>query len=163
MRHPAFPLRAALGLTLALGCIVGVTGCSLHFARRGLVQMDDGHAVLVESTGRTWKVAGGGEGAVVAGLTDCEVQVQGTRWLGMVHVKDWTIEAGPHGGHPFVGRLGLYGSNWILDDRTTGRPLILDLRGHEALAEQAGKIVMIDGIVVGAQTVQVMQWRVVAN
>jgi len=155
--------RSGFGAVGALGCLLGLSGCALHFTRKGLVRLDEGRTMLVEPTGRTWRVGPGGEGDVITGLVDCEVSVEGTRIGRRVQVRDWSVDSGPNGGRPFVGRLSLYGSNWILDDRSTGRPLILDLRGHEALAEHSGQLVMVDGVVVGAQTVHVLQWRVVAN
>ncbi|MCB9778149.1 MAG: hypothetical protein H6742_06270 [Alphaproteobacteria bacterium] len=137
-----------------------LAGCAA--THRGLVRVVDGRAVLIDQDGHTRPVAAVGEGSLVAGLEECEVELTARKGGGKLYVQDWKVLTGPGGGQPFVGRLRLYGSNWIVDDRSTGREIILDLRGAEELARHAGQVVLIEGYVSGAQTVSIMDWWVVS-
>ncbi|MCK6504207.1 hypothetical protein L6R53_12535 [Myxococcota bacterium] len=136
-------------------------GCAARV--RGLVHADARGATLQETGGRTWRVSSAGEGRIVAGLDDCEVEVEGRHLGRRLQVHDWTVTSAPGGGQPFVGRLELFGSNWLIDDKSTGRKVIVDLSGHPGLATHAGKVVLVVGYVIGAQTVRPVRWQVVAD
>lgn len=151
-------LRLALLLALPLGAS---SGCAARV--RGLVHSDERGATVQESQGRTWRVSASGEGRIVAGLEGCEVELEGQRFGRRLQVRDWTVTSAPGGGQPFVGRLELFGSNWLIDDRSTGRKVIVDLSEHPDLAGHAGRIVLVVGYVVGAQTVRPVGWQLVAD
>lgn len=157
-------LVAGLSLPAALGLLLGppLVGCVRRVPIVGLVEAGERGAVLLEADGRRTRLARGGEGAVVAALQGCEVEIDGARLFSRLRVEDWRIRSAPGGGQPFVGTLRLFGSNWLIDDRSTGRPVILDLREHPELAEHQGELVLVIGYVAGAQTVRPMQWRVIA-
>lgn len=146
------PILPLLPLFLLTACLQ---------THRGLVTVEGGQAVLLGQDGGQRAVAAAGEGALVAGLEGCEVELRGRKAGGRLLVQEWTVLSGPGGGQPFVGPLELFGSNWILHDRSTGREVILDLSGAEGLARHAGEIVLVEGYVSGAQTVSIIDWWVV--
>lgn len=162
MRRITQPARSTARIgTLLLGLMLG-QGCALKTSRTGLVQVVDDRVLLQEQNGRIWRISSAGQGEFIAGLDRCEVDVDASRFGGKLMVRDWKVRSAPGGGQPFVGRLRLYGSNWLIDDRSTGREVIVDMRGVEDMAQHAGSTVLIVGFVVGAQTVRPVNWWVVA-
>lgn len=139
-----------LALTLA---------CALSAHRTGLVDVEDGAVSLVESTGRRWEVVATGDGAPLLFLDDCIVELTGPRLGGRQIVRTWTVRDAGDGTQPFVGRLRRYGVQWMIDDRTTGMPIVLEDTSVRDLAAKTGKLVMVQGYVVGAQQVHVVSWR----
>lgn len=117
----------------------------------------------MEPDGRLWRLSPAGEGRIVIGLDGCEVEVEGRHLGRRLQVQDWSVASAPGGGQPFVGRLELFGSNWLIDDKSTGRKVIVDISDHPDLARHAGQVVLVVGYVVGAQTVKPVSWQRVAD
>ncbi len=148
---------ATAGLLAGLG-----VGCVHRGPMVGLVSQEEGQAWLQTASGARLRIAEAGEGLVLGGLTGCEVEVEGNQLGKRLRVQEWSVRSAPGGGQPFVGRLRLFGSNWLIDDRSTGRPVIVDLSAHPELARHQGEIVLVVGYVVGAQTVRPVHWQAVA-
>lgn len=123
---------------------------------------EEGPAHLQTAEGKELRLSNAGEGSIVSGLSGCEVEVEGSRLFGRLRVEEWSVRSAPGGGQPFVGRLRLHGSNWLIDDHSTGRPVIIDLSAHPELARHQGEVVLVVGYVVGAQTVRPVHWQAVA-
>lgn len=139
-------------LTLALGCAL-----SAH--RVGLIHADGDAVELQEPDGRTFTIPPSGDGALFGALDRCVVDVRGPRLGRRLWVRDWQVQDAGDGSPPFVGRLRRYGGNWMIDDRRTGQPIVLDGKTVGQLAAWEGKLVLVRGLVVGAQTVAVVAWR----
>ncbi len=149
-RRPPTSSMIALWAGLALGA-----GC-VH-ERRGLVDVAAASVSLQAPDGPRYAVDLSGEGAALAGLDGCEVEVS-ARGRRRLTVLDFRVLAGPDGGQPFVGRLGTGGGSWLLDDANTGGVMTLDLDETPELAGHAGERVVVSGYVVGAQRVHVVWW-----
>lgn len=134
-------------------------GCALSAHRAGLVEVRDGQATLMESTGRRWELDPRGEGATLLFLDGCIVEVGGPRLGRRQIVREWEVRDAGDGTQPYVGQLRRYGMQWMLDDRTTGMPLVLDETSVGELAAHTGELVLVQGYVVGAQTLRVVSWR----
>ena len=128
--------------------------------RAGVVTTAGDELVLVEPEGRTSGLRGGSSMEVLQALTGCGVEVRGPRLAGGVVVRDWRVTDAGDGQPPYVGVLRRYGGNWIVDDRNSGQPVILEYTTVGALTEAEGQLVLVQGLVVGAQTVRVMGYRV---
>ncbi|NOY25650.1 MAG: hypothetical protein GXP62_07230 [Oligoflexia bacterium] len=150
-------------LLFALGFLSPTVGCGLRTTHRGLVSVTEtGRARLEDYSGVTWRVSAAGQGAVLAGLDGCEVEITGSRFGHRLGVSDWRVESAPGGGQPFVGRLRLFGSNWLIDDRNSGQAVIIDMDAAPELATHVGSLIIVVGYVSGAQMVRPVRWWVVA-
>lgn len=138
-----------------------VLGCALSAHRSGMVQLEGERVTLVEPTGRSFRVAPSGQGALMRALEGYIVSVEGPRLGRRVWVRDWAVLDAGDGVPPFMGRLRRFGGNWLLDDRTSGQTIVLEPESVGDLASADGKVVVVRGLVVGAQTVRVLGWRVV--
>lgn len=139
-------------LTLALGCAL-----SAH--RVGLIHADGDAVELQQPDGRRFTIPPSGDGALFGALDACVVEVRGPRLGHRQWVRDWQVQDAGDGSPPYVGRLRRYGGNWIIDDRRSGQPVVLDPKTVGSLASQDGRLVLVRGLVVGAQTVAVVAWR----
>lgn len=142
--------------TVAVAAVL-LVGCA-HSAR-GLVRVEDGQAVVESLEGRRLWIRDEGEGAWFPALVDCEVDLRGRGSRRNLAVVEWEVLAGPTGGQPFVGRLGLGRGGLVLDDRSTGQQVLLEAQGAEALLEHVGRMVLVEGYVSGPQQVRVVDWR----
>lgn len=134
-------------------------GCALSAHRTGLVERQDAGLLLRESTGRSARLVASGDAAPLNQLDGCIVEVRGPRLGRRLLVHDWSVLDAGDGSAPFIGRLTRYGGNWLLEDRNTGRPVLLDERSAAALAAEEGHLLLVNGVVIGAQTVRVLSWR----
>lgn len=139
--------------------ILLLAGCAIKAQRTGLVSHDDGRLMLTESTGRTASLVVEGEGRWLRGLEDCAVTVEGPRLFKKMWVRDFSVDDAGDGSRPFVGLLRQHGSNLLVEDRTTGRPVLLNQVSAARLRDLSGRPVMLLGFVVGPQTIHVVQWR----
>ncbi|MDP6934328.1 MAG: hypothetical protein QGG40_15485 [Myxococcota bacterium] len=137
--------------------------CALHVTQVGLLEQEGGAVRLVREASDDLALLLGPEGDPLRFLEGCQVEIDGTRIGRRLVVSDWRVTVAADGSAPFVGRLRLQGNNWVLDDRTTGRPLVLDAASMGSLVNHVGQPVLIVGYVVGAQTVRVVDWRVLAG
>lgn len=133
--------------------------CALSAHRTGLVSVADGVARLQESTGRASTLVTRGEGSALLFLDGCIVSVSGPRLGRRLTVTDWEVTDAGDGVAPFVGPLRRYGMQWIIDDRNTGMPVLLEEASLAGLEAEVGHLVLVSGYVVGAQTVRVVAWR----
>lgn len=134
-------------------------GCAISAHRTGLVRIDEERVVLVESTGRMFRVSPRGEGAILAELEKCLVDVHGLRLGRTLWVRSWTVIDAGDGSPPYVGVLRRYGGNWLLEDQGSGQKILLDPKTVGRLADEEGRMVLIRGMVVGAHVVAVVAWR----
>lgn len=134
-------------------------GCALSAHRSGLVGVEGERVTLTEPTGRAFVISPRGEGAVLQRLERCTVAVDGPRLGGRLWVRDWDVLDAGDGAPPYVGLLRRHGGNWVIDDRHSGRAVILEPRTVGDLAQEEGRLVLVRGLVVGAQTVSVVAWR----
>jgi hypothetical protein len=144
-----------------------VLSCALHVERSGLISSQppvsgdgDGVIVLTELEGRTTRLIVEGEGTWLAGCDGCEVTVTGPARFGKLRVREFEVRRANDGSQPYVGILTRRGAQLVIDDRTTGQPILLDPGSASGLLPYEGRPVLVIGFVVGAQTIRVMAFRV---
>jgi hypothetical protein len=139
---------------------MALLGCAVHAERSGLVSAPGDQVVLTTLEGRTLVLVVEGDGAWLRGCEGCEVTVTGPRWMGRIWVRDYDVRKAADGSAPFVGMLRRHGSNLVLDDRTTDRPVVFDEESMALLLPHEGHPVLVVGFVVGAQMVHVVHFVV---
>ena len=127
--------------------------------RTGLVSVQGAEVQLQQPDGRLRHVAPGGAGAVMEHLDGCIVEVRGPSFLRRQWVRSYKVLDAGDGAPPYVGVLRRYGGNWVVDDQNSGRTVILDPDQGLALAPYDGRLVLLQGVVVGAQTLRVISVR----
>ena len=140
-----------------------LVGCAIHAQREGLVSVDGSRVTLMDVDGRLLTLSATGEAAAVRYLDGCIVEVTGTRFGERMAVRGWEVRDAGDGSAPFVGVLEHFGSNWVVKDRTTGQPILLEEASVGALAGAAGRLVLVRGYVVGVQTIRVVDWRLLSG
>ncbi|MEN9787076.1 MAG: hypothetical protein RLZZ299_2340 [Pseudomonadota bacterium] len=100
------------------------------------------------------------EAAPLAGADGVVVEVRGRRTLGGLRVADWRVLDAGDGSGGFVGRLRPWGTRLAIDDRNSGAMLIIDDATSASLRPWEGRVVLLQGHVVGGRTVEVVAVRV---
>jgi hypothetical protein len=139
--------------------MAAVLACAWSARRTGLVEAEGGAVRLVAAEGQRFRLGERGEGRALGQLDGCLVQVEGPRLFRWLGVRSWRVLDAGDGSIPYVGLLRRLGGNWVLDDRSTGRPLVLEASGLETFAAWEGQLVLVSGMVVGAQTLRVRTLR----
>lgn len=132
-------------------------GCSAH--RTGLVEVSAEAVLLRSPDGAVRTLSPRGEGAVMARLDGCIVDVQGVALARRQWVRSFTVVDAGDGTPPYYGVLRRYGGNWLIEDQNTGQTLMLSPDPGVNLAPLDGRRVLVQGVVVGAQTLRVMAIR----
>lgn len=127
--------------------------------RTGLISVQGDSVELRSPDGRVRRVSTRGEGEVMEHLNGCIVEVVGPSFARRQWVRSFNVLDAGDGSPPYFGLLRRYGGNWVLDDQSTGRTIILAPDQGVALAPLDGRRVLVQGIVVGAQTVRVISVR----
>ncbi len=128
----------------------------------GLVLSGTSPVTLRTEQGDETRLVTQGEGAPVAFLGGCIIEVDGPLILGALHVRDWRVLDAGDGSGNFVGTLRAYGARLILDDRNSGTPVILDDLTAAPLRPYVGLPILIIGHVTGAGYVVPVAFRVLA-
>lgn len=134
-------------------------GCALSAHRSGLVSVDGEQVTLMESTGKVFSISSRGEGEILGAMEQCVVDVRGLRVGKWLFVRGWDVVDAGDGIPPFVGVLRRYGGNWTLEDLHSGQTVLLDPKTVGSLSQEEGRLVLVRGMVVGAQLVAVVAWR----
>jgi len=101
-----------------------------------------------------------GDAAPLAHLEGYLVHVDGRRVFRTVRVEDWQVPEGVHGMTAWVGELRTLGVQLGIQDRNSGGFYLLDAEAEARLADDAGKVVLVEGYVIGPHRVKVMYARV---
>lgn len=133
--------------------------CALSAHRTGLIAAGEDEVVLTEAAGRAVRIRARGSAAPLAHLDGCVVEVRGPRLGARLYPRRWTVLDAGDGWPPFVGILRRYGGNWVIDDRMTGRVVVLSPLSVPQISEAEGHLVLISGVVDGPEQVRVMRWR----
>ena len=134
-------------------------GCALSTRRAGLLEVDDQHLRLHESSGQTLVLHPGADDPELHRLGGCSIEVEGARFIRRMTVRRWRVTDAGDGSQPFIGQLKRPGSQYLLEDWNTGTTLVLDGASVGALSEHVGETVLIVGFVSGTQQVSVVSWR----
>ncbi len=149
-----------VGVLIASGCLT---------IQRGMVVVEtaadgDPRSVQLETLeGRSFALRSAEEIELLRSLDGCSVEVSGPRAARSLVVQSWTVLDAGDGSVPYVGALRQHGSNLVIDDRTSGMPLVLDDPSAARLGPYAGSVVMISGYVIGAQLLHVVNFRVLVK
>ncbi len=159
-RHQSFLLGSTLSRLLWTWTLCTLVGCTASSRYIGLVDASNPRAVqLVESSGRTYRLAVGDDAALFEGFGGCSVLVEGPRRLRTVLVRDWAVTDAGDGSAPFIGVLTREGVRWFVDDVQTGGRVYLDEASLGELRLHVGRTVLFAGYVSGPNTVNVVRWR----
>ncbi|MDP2310471.1 MAG: hypothetical protein Q8P18_30920 [Pseudomonadota bacterium] len=142
--------------------VVVLFGCALHTSRAGLVEAADGPVELRTYEGHTFRLHLDEQSAPIRYLGNAMVKVEGTRLGRGFWVKDWYVQDAGDGSGGFVGRLRIYGSRLVIDDRNTRRTLVIADGTAPELRRLVGQIVLVRGHVVGGETIEVAAYRLLA-
>ena len=140
-----------------------ILACGAHSPRTGLILDDEGEVLLVEESGRRWKLSVHGEARAIEQLLGCRVRLEGPAHGRRVKVKDWTVIDSGYGSTPYLGRLERRGANWIMSDRTTGSVLQFEVESMGKLVLHEGDLVLIDGVVLGPHLLRVVSFRILID
>ena len=135
-------------------------GCAVHTTRTGLVQPGDSPVRIQTYEGDTYALHLNAESAPVAGLDRAVVTVEGPRLFHSIWVRDWFVRDAGDGSGGFVGRVRLYGTRLVIDDRNTRRTLVIADGTAAELRAHVGHAVLLIGHVVGGETIEVAAFRV---
>lgn len=146
-------------------CVMAtLVGCTASTRYIGLVDSTNPHAPqLVETSGRTYRLAVGEDAPLFAGFGGCSVLVEGPRRMRTVLVRDWAVTDAGDGSAPFIGRLTREGMRWFVDDVQTGGRVYLDEVSLGDLRLHAGRTVLVAGYVSGPNTINVVRWRLLGH
>ncbi len=144
-----------------LAIALALQGCAIAVQARGPVTPGPTGPVITGLNGKS-RVLDPGAHAVLRALDGHLVELEGILRKGVVHVTEADIEEGPLGLPVFVGRVRVdpRGDVWV-DDGTTGASYRITGELDDAVAEVAGEVVVVEGIVAGRMGVQAMGVRVV--
>ena len=136
-----------------------LTGCALTTRQAGLLEVDSQRLLLHQPSGATLSLLPGGDDPELFHLGGCTVEVEGTRVMRRLTVRQWRVTDAGDGSQPFIGQLTRPGAQYFLQDWNTGTTLILNPDSLGGLSEHVGDTVLIVGFVSGAQEVSVVSWR----
>lgn len=162
---PNWLCPAGLHHQVPLWCMMAaLVGCTASTRYIGLVDSTNPRAPqLVESSGRTYRLAVGEDAPLFAGFGGCSVLVEGPRRMRTVLVRDWAVTDAGDGSAPFIGRLTREGMRWFVDDVQTGGRVYLDEVSLGELRLHAGRTVLVAGYVSGPNTINVVRWRLLGE
>ena len=129
----------------------------------GFCYPDERGAMLHTMDGRMHPLAVSEEHAAVRYLDGHTTEIEGTRILRRVHVRDWRVHDGLHGLPTWVGPLVQYGAELGIQDRNSDAFYYIDARAARDLAPFTGQVVLLEGWVEGARRVTVAYFRVLAE
>ena len=133
------------------GCVVRLQGL-VHESRPG--------AQLEVPDGTRYRLVTVGDAAPLAQLGGHLVHVDGRRIFRTIRVEDWQVPEGVHGMTAWVGELRTLGVQLGIQDRNSGGFYLLDAEAEARLSDDAGKVVLVEGYVVGPHQVKVMYAKV---
>ena len=137
--------------------LLGFAGCHAHLT--GMVEAPADEALrLKTSEGRAYRLVLPGDAAPVAKLDGFFVEVEGQRMCRTIRVADWEITQGLHGMSVWVGKLEERGIQLGMDDRNSGAFYFLDESATKTLRPYVGRLIVLEGYVVGPHRVKVMYY-----
>ena len=138
------------GLSLATGCA--------HTAK-GILSSTAGGVVVQGLHGEQAKLVLGPKAQPLGALEGYYVEVRGLKGLGALQVESWSVVEGPSALPVWVGPLEVLGARVGLRDHNSGGFYFLDQSTAEALRNQGGKWVVVEGYVDGPHEIRVMFHR----
>lgn len=139
-------------LLLASGCATTLTG---------MPTATPAGVVLADISGREHRLVLGPGAEPVAALDGCLVRIEGTRGGKGVRVASWEVVEGLHGMTVWTGMVVLGPSGAAIRDRG-GVLYTLDDATSDALSDNLGDPVLIEGYVDGTHHIRAMYTRVLA-
>ena len=140
---------------------VWLLGCALQSEVAGVVRVQDGSGVHLDAmSGESVRLSLSGDAAWLSDLNGASVWVAGPRLGQRIWVGDWRVVTGADGSAPYLGLLRRHGANLVLADRNSGAEYVFDPSSYSQLESSAGKIVLVNGFVVGPHMLHVVDWRV---
>jgi hypothetical protein len=136
-------------------------GCAAHVL--GVVEQKPTGLTLTTPVGKEIRVVLLDEARPLRFLDGHLVEVWGVRVGKTVKVNDWKVQEGLHGLSVWVGPLEERGVQLGMHDRNSGAYYLFDEEAARDLARYAGKMVLVEGYVVGAHEVRVVYYRVLAE
>ncbi len=161
------PVPFLVMFVFALMALSSIGGCVA--THRGLVALESSGEGEVSGPqletleGRTIALRSTEEMELLRSLDGCTVEVEGPVMARSMLVQQWVVLDAGDGSVPYVGLLRQHGSNMVIDDRSSGMPLVLNDASAARLGGYIGKVVMISGYVVGAQLLHVVNFRVLVE
>jgi hypothetical protein len=139
--------------------LLALLGCALHTTRAGLVQPGDNVVTIATYEGKSFRLHLDEDSAAIRYLDRVVVKVEGPRVGRGLWVKDWYVQDAGDGSGGFVGRLRIYGTRLVLDDRNTKRTLVIADGTAPEMRALVGEEVLLLGHVVGGETIEVAAYR----
>ena len=140
-----------------------LVGCSLRADVTGMVREGNDVVVIDTLEGGSVELVLRGDGVLIEELEGHSVHVRGPKIGSKIHVRDWSIVTGADGSTPYWGALRWHGANLVLDDRNSGAQFVFDEGSFDRVREGAGRVVLIQGFVVGPHVLHVMDWRILGD
>ena len=136
-------------------------GCAVHTV--GFVQVTDGTTSLLLPDGREPTLALLDEGAEPLRHLDAWLlEIDGTRRLQSIRVKEWRAIEGPHGMAAWVGHVQTLGGGKVgIHDRGSDALYVLDPASADRLRGVPGALVAAEAWVVGPQSLEVVHLAVI--
>ncbi|MCB9663546.1 MAG: hypothetical protein H6732_05520 [Alphaproteobacteria bacterium] len=142
-----------------LACAALLTAsCTLPVTASGLLA-ERGPETWIEAPSGKARPLSGAEVERLRHLAGLVVDVEGTLRRGAIEVESWSILQGPLGFEAHVGLVDAGVSGVVLREVGTGKVLGLHGDPAEALWDEVGQWVLVEGIVDGPLRVRVMGWR----
>lgn len=144
-----------------LGAVAAsLAGCSV--AHTGLVEVEDRVRLRLREGG-TRTLSARGPAAPLAHLDGFIVAIEGQHGLGPVDVASWRVIESPSGSAPFVGTVRFEERGTWIELRNGEGGVGIDETAAEALEPHRGQLVVVDGVVEGAQRIRVLYYRVLTD
>jgi len=126
---------------------------------QGIVEAGDAGASIHTPEGRRYRLLLTEESAPLRSVDGHSVELWGQRALGAIRVADYKVGEGPHALQVWVGPLRQMGAQLGVEDRNTGAFYWLDQATQNALYDEAGGVVLVEGFVDGPHTLRVLHYR----
>lgn len=133
-----------------------LTGCA--WKGEGLVERTPTGPMLRASTGRSYRLAGGGEQGLLGRLDGYRLILEGRRVGKVLTVKSWTVPEGLTGMPVWLGRLERKGVQLGLVDHNSGAFYLVHPDNWPDLEGFVGENIVLEGFVDGPHVVRVLQF-----
>ena len=114
---------------------------------------------ITGTNGRVREVRAVGPAAPLAKAEGLLVTLEGTWRRGAIDVDTWRIEEGPHGMPAYVGRAQWQGDDLVLRRLDESETIVLWGEISDVLEEETGRLVLVEGVVVGPYEIEVTDVR----
>ena len=134
--------------------IIAMFGCVLHYTSKGLLFQDNTSLKMGTSEGVEYILHVGEDAPYFTGLVGCSSEITGTKIFRHIYVDSWQITDAGDGSAPYIGLLYEQYGSLMMQDINSGHPI--SLVDDDRLWNLVGSIVLVTGIVVGREQIQVL-------